>query len=92
VPITCNLPVVVGAPCANRVDLFVRQPLKRLIRFAFGVANVAPGQTAPVRLKFTKRGKKIAQSGAKRLTGVLEIGNVAGRAIGGRTPARIKLK
>ncbi|MGI8426633.1 MAG: hypothetical protein ACR2M4_08585 [Actinomycetota bacterium] len=91
VPITCNLPVVVGAPCANRVDLFVRQPPRRLIRFAFGVANVAPGQTAPVRLKFTKRGKKIAQSGAKRLMGILEIRNVAGPAIG-RTPVRIRLK
>ena len=111
VSITCNLPAVVGAPCANQVDLFVRRPrrsgassdssplsdgqsakaARRMIRFAFGVANVLPGQTAPVRLKITPRGKKIARSGTKRLTGFLEIRNVAGPAIGS-TPVRIRLK
>jgi hypothetical protein len=111
VSITCNLPAVVGAPCANQVDLFVRMPRgsgtsrdssplsggssakapRRMIRFAFGVADVAPGQTAPVRLKITSRGKKIAQSGTKKLTGTLEIRNVAGPAIGS-TPVRIRLK
>jgi hypothetical protein len=110
VSITCNLPAVVGAPCANQVDLFVRRPRsgtsrdssplsdgssakapRRMIRFASGVAIVAPGQTAPVRLKITPRGKQIAQSGTKRRTGILEIRNVAGPAIGS-TPVQIRLK
>jgi hypothetical protein len=111
VSITCNLPAVVGAPCANQVDLFVRQPRRsgtsrdstplsdgssakaprRMIRFAFGVANVAPGQTAPVSLTITPRGKKIDRSGTKRRTGILEIRNVAGPTIGS-TPVRIRLK
>jgi hypothetical protein len=85
VSITCNLPAVVGAPCANQVDLFVRR-----LRFASGVAIVAPGQTAPVRLKITPRGKKIAQSGTKRRTGILEIRNVAGPAIGS-TPVQVQI-
>jgi hypothetical protein len=111
VSITCNLPAVVGASCANQVDLFVPRPRRSgtssdssplsdgqsakaprpMIRFAFGVAKVPPGQTAPVRLKITPRGKKIARSGAKRLRGILEIGNVAGPAIGS-TPVQIRLK
>lgn len=111
VSITCNLPAVVGAPCANQVDLFVRQPRRsgtsrdstplsdgssakaprRMIRFAFGVANVAPGQTAPVSLTITPRGKKIARSGAKRRTGILEIRNVVGPVISS-TPIQIRLK
>jgi hypothetical protein len=111
VSITCNLPAVVGAPCANQVDLFVRRPgrpgtssdssslsdgqsakaPRSMIRFAFGVANVPPGQTAPVRIKITPRGKKIARSGAKRLRGILEIRNVAGSAISS-TPVQIRLK
>lgn len=62
-----------------------------MIRFAFGVANVGPGQTAPVRLKLTKRGKAIAKSGARKLRGVAEIRNVVGPVIG-RTPVRIRLK
>ncbi len=111
VSITCNILSVVGIPCANQVNLFVRRPPRsgtssdsspqsdspsakvpgRMIRFAFGVANVPPGQTAPVKLKLTKTGRKIARSGARRLRGIMEIRNVAGPVIGS-TPVRIRLK
>lgn len=88
----CNLLEDLGA-CTHQVDLFVSRPSgsRRMVRFAFGVADVAPGETAFVRLKITKPGKKIARSGAKKLKGKTKIRNMFGPGIG-RTPVRIKLK
>jgi hypothetical protein len=52
-----------------------------MIRFASGIANVLPGQTANVRLKLTKKGKDIVKrKRVKKLKGVLEITNAAGTA------------
>jgi len=44
-----------------------------------------------VKLKITKKGKRIAQPGVKKLSGVMSISNVAGSATL-RIPIRIKLK
>lgn len=51
---------------------------RRRPKFASGIANVPPGQTAIVRLKLTRTGKRIARMGKKRLNGVMEIRNAAG--------------
>jgi hypothetical protein len=49
---------------------------QRRIRFAFGVANVPPAQTAKVKLMLTPKGKEIAKSKrGKKLKGMLEITN-----------------
>lgn len=103
VRIECTLVVNSGTPCANRIDLFVRAAAARLsedrltktqrrIRFAFGVANVPPAQTAKVKLKLTKKGKDIfKRKRGKKLKGVLEIRNAAGTAASS-TPTRIRLR
>ena len=63
----------------------------RRIRFAFGVANVPPGETANVRLKLTKRAKQIVRTSTRRrLRGVMEIRNSAGTV--SSTRIRIRLK
>ena len=60
--------------------------------FASGAAsNIPPRQVASVKLKITKKGRRIAQSGVKKLRGVMSISNVAGSATL-RMPIRIKLK
>jgi len=63
----------------------------RRIRFAAGVVNVPPGETRTVRLRLTPRGKRIVNSGTRRLLrGVLEIRNSPG---GIQTTAiRIRIK
>jgi hypothetical protein len=63
----------------------------RRIRFASGVANVPPAQTATVKLGLTKKGKEIAKrKRGKKLKGVLEIRNAPGSAVT-NTPVRIRL-
>jgi hypothetical protein len=63
----------------------------RRIRFAFGVANVPPGETANVRLRLTKRAKQIVRTSTRRkLRGVMEIRNSVGTV--GSTRIRIRLK
>ena len=63
----------------------------RRIRFAFGVANVPPGETANVRLRLTKRAKQIVRTSTRRrLRGVMEIRNSVGTV--SSTRIRIRLK
>jgi hypothetical protein len=103
VGVDCNLAENSGTHCVNRIDLFVRAAAARLsgdglakvqrpIRFAFGVANVPPAQTAKVKLKLTKKGKGIVKrKRGKKLKGVLEIKNAAGTVVSS-TPIRIRLR
>jgi hypothetical protein len=106
VPITCNLAQLPGAVCTNRINLVARVPpgllrnkpgndksarAPRRIRFAAGIANVAPGQTVDVSLRLTKRGRLIARSGTRKLKAVMEISNVGGTAIA-TTPVRLRLR
>jgi len=100
VPLTCN---AVGISCTARVTLFAFVPRARLsdrlaaqvvrsrIRFAAAVVNVPPGETRTVRLRLTPRGKRIVNSGTRRvLTGVLEIRNSPGGIQ--TTPIRIRIR
>ncbi|MGH8589504.1 MAG: hypothetical protein ACREXX_09290 [Gammaproteobacteria bacterium] len=65
----------------------------RRIRFAFGVANVPPGDTGNVRLRPTKGGKKIVRTSTRRsLRGVLEIRNAPGTVLLSSTRIRIRLR
>lgn len=100
--LTCNLAPAVGTPCVIRINLFVRLPRRladeagvrasRRVKFASGFATVAPGQTADVRLRLTKRGREIkATSNKRRLRGVLEVRNSPGTAID-TTEVRIRLR
>lgn len=103
VPVRCNLPQDPGTQCANRITLFVHASSLRLndspslrarkrIRFAFGIANIPPGQIANVRLQLTKKGNGIVEKKKrKRLKGVIEIRSAAGFAISS-TPVRIRLR
>ena len=55
------------------------------------VVKVPPGETRTVRLRLTPRGKRIVNSGTKRiLSGVLEIRNSSGGIQ--NTPIRIRIK
>jgi len=100
VQLTCTL----GASCADRrVTLFVPGRTVRLsegaltkapkrIKFAFGVANIPPSETRPVRLRLTSRGKTIISTfNKKRIKGFMEIRNTAGTPIS-TTRIRIKLR
>ena len=104
VPVICNLSPDLATPCTNQIDLFAFVPRNSLrlsddtparaqtrIRFAFGISNIPPGEIADVRLKLTKRGKKIARMGTKRLRGVLEIRNTPGDLINS-TQVRIRIR
>lgn len=63
-----------------------------MIRFAFGIANIPPGDTRPVRLRLTKKGKDIVKkTNKKRLRGILAIRNTPGTLIS-ETRVRIKLR
>ncbi|MGH9896435.1 MAG: hypothetical protein ACREA0_31450, partial [bacterium] len=99
---TCILPPSPGALCTNQINVTVTRKALRSsagasvkapgVRFASGVANVAPGQTGNVRLKLTARGRQFVRSGTKkRLKGVMEIRNVAGTAIN-QIPVTLRLK
>ena len=99
VPLKCN---AVGISCTARVTLFALLPRARLsdrpaaqvqrrIRFAAAVVNVPPGETRTVRLRLTPRGKRIVNSGTRRiLRGVLEIRNSPGGIQ--NIPIRIRIK
>lgn len=100
VPLTCTL----GAPCANRrVTLFVPGRTVRLskralakaparIKFAFGVANIPPGETRPVRLRLTSRAKTLIRTSKnKRIKAVMEIRNTAGTVVS-NTPITIRFR
>ena len=103
VPVTCNLPPALGTACTNRIDLFVRAPRRlaedvagkapRPVRFAFiNATNVPPGQTANVRLRVTRRGKRIVSaSTTKMLRGVIEIRNAPGTIID-TTQVKVRLR
>jgi hypothetical protein len=64
----------------------------RRIRFAAaGVVNVPAGETRTVRLRLTRSGKRIVNSGTRRiLSGVLEIRNSPGGIQ--NIPIRIRIK
>jgi hypothetical protein len=99
---TCILPPSPGALCTNQINVTVtRKALRSIggatvkaprVRFASGVANVAPGQTGNVRLKLTTRARQFVRSGTKkRLKGVMEIRNVAGTT-SNQIPVTLRLK
>jgi len=103
-PITCKFAQSSGGSCNNSIKVFVRRNVARSsdasllkapprsILFATGVANVPPGQTAPVTLKLKPRGKKIVKAKkGKRIKAVMEIQNVAGTTVEA-TDIRLKLK
>jgi large repetitive protein len=99
VRLTCN---GVGTSCTAQVTLFALLPRARLsdrpaaraqrrIPFAASVVNVPPGETRPVRLRVTPRGRRIVRSGTRRiLRGILEIRNSPGRIQ--TTPIRIRIR
>ena len=99
VPLKCN---GVGISCTAQVTLFASLPRARLsdrpavraprrIRFAAGVVNVPPGETRTVRLRVTPRGRRIVNSGTRRiLRGILEIRNSPGGVQ--NIPIRIRIK
>ena len=62
-----------------------------MIRFAFGVANVPPGEIKNVRLRLTSPGRRIVKMGKRRLKGVIEIRNTPGDLID-RTPVKIRIR
>ena len=99
---TCILPPSPGALCTNQIKVTVTKKALRSsggptvkapgVPFASGAANVAPGQTGNVRLKLTKRGRQFLRSGKKkRLSGVMEIRNVAGTSLSA-IPITIRIK
>ncbi len=100
--IKCNVDPALGTPCTNRIRFFVRERDLRLsaaasttaprrIRFAFGVANVPPGETANLRLRLTKRARQIVRTSTRRrLPGVMEIRNSAGTV--SSTPIRMTVR
>jgi hypothetical protein len=99
---TCILPPAPGARCTNQINVTVTKKALRSsagasvkaprVRFASGVANVAPGQAGNVRLKLTTRAREFLRSGTKkRLKGVMEIRNVAG-TISNQIPVTLRLK
>jgi hypothetical protein len=99
---TCNLPPSPGALCTNQINVTVPKKALRAsggatvkaprVRFASGIANVAPAQTENVRLKLTKRGRQFVRSGTKKtLKAVMEIRNVAGTTIS-QIPVTLRLR
>jgi hypothetical protein len=99
---TCNLPPSPGALCTNQINVTVPKKALRAsggatvkaprVRFASGIANVAPAQTGNVRLKLTKRGRQFVRSGTKKtLKAVMEIRNVAGTTIS-QIPVTLRLR
>lgn len=105
VRVECNLVPIPGAQCGIRTTLLARVPRSasrlsdeklakaptRLVRFAFGVSNIPPLQTANVRLRLTPAGRRIVQtSKPRRLRGVIEIRNTAGDLLSS-TKVRIRL-
>jgi len=102
VPIICNLQPDEGTPCVNRIRLLVRASsvrmsdatstrAPRMIRFAFGVANVPPSEIKNVKLRLTSTGRRIVKMGKRRLRGVIEIRNTPGDLIDS-TPVRIRIR
>jgi len=102
IPIKCNLDPASGAQCTVQIDFFVSRSAARSIepastkapkriRFAAGITNIPAGETANVRLKPTKQGKKIVRTSTRRsLRGVMEIRNSAGTF--SSTQIRIRLR
>jgi len=63
------------------------------IRFAAAAVNVPPGESRTVRLRVTPRGRRIVNSGTRRiLRGVLEIRNSPGGVQNIPVPIRIRGK
>lgn len=107
VPIVCNLldpasmcrnriVLFVRAPASrlNAVDLLGGEAFGKggkRVRFASRVSNIPPGQIKPVRLRFTKAGRKIAQAGKRTIRGVIEIRNAPGELIS-RTRVKVLIK
>jgi len=103
--VTCNLSPDLGTPCNNRIDLiaFVPRSALRLsgdestrapkrIQFAAGTSNIQAGATANVKLRLTKRGKRVVRMLKRsRIKGVLEIRNTFGTLIS-NTPVKIKIR
>lgn len=98
IALKCNLPEDLG-PCTNQFHVFVdRAPARsvevssrapRRVRFAFGVANIPPSGTLPVRLTLTRQGRRIVRSGVTRIRGTLQIQNLARSGV---TAAPIRLR
>jgi hypothetical protein len=84
----CDPTQGLGTPCNSAVNLFVRADALRLdgdraapkhIRFASGVAHIEPGQIANVRIRLTKRGRRIVRTTTRTtLRGRLQIENPGG--------------
>ena len=93
----CFLPPPGGARCTNQINVTVTK--KALgsrggaprVEFAFGTANVAPGQNRTVQLRLTKRGRNFVRSTTKkRIKGKLEIKSIDGEAVNA-FPAGIRI-
>lgn len=65
---------------------------RKRVLYAFGIANVPVGETRNVRLKLTKAGRRIAQSGVTKLRGVMDIQNVAQTAVVRTPQVRIRIR
>ncbi len=98
--VKCQLAEDQGIPCSNRIRLFVRRSALRFadearaprrIRFASGIANVPPGETAPVRLRLTRVGREIVETSKKRrLPAFFQVRNTPGDLV--ETRVRIRLR
>ncbi|MGH8577610.1 MAG: choice-of-anchor Q domain-containing protein, partial [Gammaproteobacteria bacterium] len=84
----CDLTQGSGTPCNSAVKIFVPANASRLdggraapkrVTFASGVAHIEPGQIANVRIKLTKRGRRIVRTSTRTtLRGRLQIQNPDG--------------
>ncbi|MGQ0591110.1 MAG: choice-of-anchor Q domain-containing protein [Gammaproteobacteria bacterium] len=84
----CDLTQDSGTPCNSAVNIFVPAEPSRLdgdraapksIPFASGVAQLEPGQIANVRIRLTKRGRRIVRTTTRTtLRGRLQIENPDG--------------
>jgi predicted outer membrane repeat protein len=90
--IECRVLQGPGTPCAIRVDVFVRASALRTldepapdraskrIRIAAGIAEIGPGEIRDLRLRLSKRGKRLFEAGKKH-KGVMEIRDRDGTAV-----------
>lgn len=74
----------------SSTDTAAKAP-RRMIVFASGIANIPPAATQDVPLRRTRTGKRIAQSGRRKLVGVIEIRSNAGTSISS-TPVTIRIR
>ena len=82
VPVDCNLPVDLGESCTNLVELFAGSApnsagadaaAKKSTKIAAATATIPPGESQNVKLKLTKKGKKLAKKKKKKVKGEVKI-------------------